>query len=168
MRLHAAGVPWQLSGSAALMLAGVPVRPRDVDVEVTADDAARAARALGLPPPTHQEGGGYSSLRTEGALAGVGLDLSGGLEVTGPGGTLRAAEAGTVPARGQSQPGDSPSAGTVPGLRIVRAGEALARANVAGSHERRAKALAVLDLAPAQVRAEALAYAEERARSAAR
>jgi len=150
------------------MLAGVPVRPADVDVEVAADDAARAAHSLGLPPPTHQEGGGYASLRTEGQLAGVGLDLSGGLTITGPGGTLRAAEAGTVPALGLSPARDSPSAGTVPGIRIVRAGEALARAHVAGSDARRAKALAALELAPPGLRAAARAYADERARNAAR
>lgn len=85
----------------------------------------------------------------------MGVDVSGGLMVTGPGGTLRAADARTVVGPG----------GTVP---LLHPGEALARAVVAGSAGRRAKALAALQLAPPDVRAAALAYAEERARSAAR
>ncbi len=157
LRLRAADVPWQLAGSAALMMAGVPVRPQDVDVEVAEEGADRAARALGLPRPVHREGGGWSSLRAEGAIAGVGVDLSAALEVSGPNGTLRAMDAGTVP-----------GVVTAPGIRIVSPGEALARAIVAGSDARRDKALAALDLAPTGVRAAALAYAEERARNAAR
>ncbi|MBL6633722.1 MAG: hypothetical protein ISP32_04925 [Thermoleophilia bacterium] len=155
LRLEQAGVPWRLAGSAALMLAGIPVRPSDVDVEVAEVDAARAARALGLPPPRHADGSGWSSLRAQGELAGVDVDVSGGLTVTGPGGTLRATDAGTVVAPGRSLP-------------LLHPGEALARALVAGSAARRAKALAALQLAPPDVRDAALAYAEERARSAAR
>lgn len=155
LRLEQAGVPWRLAGSAALLLAGIPVRPSDVDVEVDAAQADRAARALGLPPPRRADGGGWSSLRAQGEIAGVGVDVSGGLTVTGPGGTLRATDAGTVPSRGRTVP-------------LLHPGEALARATVAGSTERRDKALAALALAPPDVRAAALAYAEERARSAAR
>ncbi len=155
LRLESAGVPWRLAGSAALMLAGIPVRPSDVDVEVDAAHADRAARALGLPPPRRADGSGWSSLRAQGEIAGVGVDVSGGLTVTGPGGTLTAADADTVVA----------PAGAV---SLLHPGEALARAVVAGSTDRRDKALAALQLAPPDVRAAALAYAEERARSAAR
>lgn len=147
-RLEQAGVPWRLAGSAALLMAGVPVRPSDVDVEVDPPHAARAAQALGLPPPQPASGGGWSSLRAQGRMAGVGVDLSADLQVTGPGGTLSAADAGTVP--------------------LVHPGEGLARALVSGSDARRDKARAALARAPAHVRDAALAYAEERARSAAR
>ncbi|MBM3665738.1 MAG: hypothetical protein FJW92_08090, partial [Actinobacteria bacterium] len=78
LRLHGIGVPWLLAGSAARLVRGGAVRPHDVDVEVREEDAARAARALGLPPPSVAEGGGWRSVRSEGAMNGVAIDLSGG------------------------------------------------------------------------------------------
>ena len=56
----------------------------------------RAARALGLPAPAPTDGGGWSSLRTQGVLAGVDVDLSGSLRVEGPGGLLHGGAAAEV------------------------------------------------------------------------
>lgn len=144
------------------MLAGIPVRPADVDVEVAEADAARAARALGLPPPLPSGGGGWSSRRAQGRIMGVHVDLSAGLVVTGPGGTLRAGDARTV-----APPGSAGRGGAGP-LVLVAPGEGLARALVAGTDARVAKARAALELADSAARERALAYAEDRARSAAR
>ena len=151
LRLRAAGIPWRLAGSAALLVRGLPVRPGDIDIEVAAADAAAAAHALDLPAPARQSGGGWSSMRAEGQVAGVGIDLSGGLAVTGPGGTLRAMDA-PVEEHG--------------GIPLLPIGESLARAMVAGSGPRRAKAIAALPDDPA-ARARAIAYAESRAAASA-
>jgi len=152
LRLDEAGVHWLLAGGAARLLRGHPVRPRDVDVEVREQDAERAARALGLPPPAIAEGGGWRSLRSEGVLAGVPIDLSGGITVTGPGGTLSGPDPVTV----------------TPGVTVTLLpdGEALARAVVCGDEDRRARAEAALP-ADAAERAAALAYAESRIAAAA-
>jgi len=160
LRLHEAGVPWLLAGSAARLVRGEAVRPHDVDVEVREQDAARAARALGLPPPAVAEGSGWRSLRAEGAINGVPIDLSGGLTVTGPGGTL----GGPDPTEGVTvTEGDSHRGGT---LRLLPDGEALARAVVSGDDARRARAEAALP-DDAAARAAALAYAESRIAAAA-
>lgn len=152
LRLDDAGVQWLLAGGAARLLRGHPVRPRDVDVEVREQDAERAARALGLPPPAIAEGGGWRSLRSEGLLAGVPIDLSGGITVTGPGGTLHGPDPVTV----------------TPGVTVTLLpdGEALARAVVCGDEDRRVRAEAALP-ADAAARAAALAYAESRIAAAA-
>jgi len=151
LRLRAAGIPWRLAGSAALLMRGLPARPADIDIEVaTADAAAAAARALGLPAPAREAGGGWSSERAQGHVAGVGIDLSGGLVVTGPGGTMRAMDA---PVEEHD------------GIPLLPIGESLARAMVAGSDARRAKAIAALPDDPA-ARARAIAYAESRAAAA--
>ncbi|MGA0069660.1 MAG: hypothetical protein ACO3PB_09425, partial [Miltoncostaeaceae bacterium] len=144
LRLDDAGVHWLLAGGAARMLRGAPVRPRDVDVEVREQDAARAARALGLPPPALAEGGGWRSLRSEGLLAGVPIDLSGGITVSGPGGTLSGPDPGPVTSGGHSYPRDGPPGLTVP---LLPDGEALARAVVCGDEGRRARAAAALPAA---------------------
>ena len=150
LRLRAAGIPWRLAGSAALLMRGLPARPADIDIEVAAADAAAAAHALDLPAPARQSGGGWSSERAVGQVAGVGIDLSGGLAVTGPGGTLRAMDA---PVEEHD------------GIPLIPIGEALARAMVAGSDARRAKAVAALPDDPA-LRSRAIAYAESRAAAA--
>jgi len=150
LRLRAAGIPWRLAGSAALLMRGLPARPADIDIEVATADAAAAARALGLPAPAREAGGGWSSERAQGHVAGVGIDLSGGLAVTGPGGTLRAMDA---PVEEHD------------GIPLIPIGEALARAMVAGSDARRAKAMAALPDDPA-LRSRAIAYAESRAAAA--
>jgi len=130
----------------------MPGRPSDVDIEVAAADAARVADALGLPPPTPTEGGGWSSLRSTGTLAGVELDVSGSLRVEGPGGVLQADDADTVPVRF--------GGGTV----LVEApGESLARAVVAGDAAREQRARGQLPADPVA----ALAYAELRVAAAA-
>ncbi|MBM3634438.1 MAG: hypothetical protein FJW99_03990 [Actinobacteria bacterium] len=160
LRLHEAGVPWLLAGSAARLVRGGAVRPHDVDLEVREQDAARAARALGLPPPAVAEGGGWRSMRSQGAINGVPIDLSGGLTVRGPGGLLSGPghlETVTVTA------GDSHPART---LSILPDGEALARAVVSGDDARRARAEAALPHDPS-ARAAALAYAESRIAAAA-
>lgn len=165
LRLADAGVEWHLAGSCARMLRGARVRPGDVDVEVAEGDGPRAARALGLPPPRRQSGGGWSSARSSGEINGVPVDLSAGLTVTGPGGTLRGDHVSQVTANLVTV-----TEVAVPGLpipvRVVPAGESLARAIVANSDERRAKALAALPDDPAE-RAAAIAYCEARVSAAA-
>ena len=151
-RLDAAGIAWRLAGGTGRLLLGMPGRPGDIDVEVHRDDAPRAAAALGLAPPVAADGGGWSSLRTEGHLAGVAVDLSGGLTVQGARGVLRADDATTVPVR---------FGGTT--VQVEAPGESLARAVVAGDIAREQKARAHL---PADA-AGALAYAESRIAAAA-
>ncbi len=154
-RLDALDVPWHLAGSTGRLLLGMPARPGDVDLEVRAADAGPAARALGMSAPIAQSGGGWSSLRAGGALAGVPIDLSAGLEVCGPGGLLRAMDAATIPCR----------LGTAT-VHVVAPGEALARAMLAGDPERVARAAGALPTHEAQVQ-EAMRYAEERRAAAA-
>ena len=163
VRLDAAGIPWRLAGSTARLVRGMPVRPSDIDVEVAEPDGPRAARALGLPVPRQESGGGWSSLRSQGAINGVPIDLSAGLTVTGPGGTLTPIDASageSVTVTEMAVPGIAKSVG------IVHPGEALARAIVSGSDERRATALAGLPDDPAE-RAAALAYCDARVAAAA-
>ena len=151
-RLDRATVPWRLGGGTGRLLLGLPGRPTDIDIEVAARDAVRAAALLGLPHPAPTDGGGWSSLRSQGWLAGVDVDLSGGLRVEGPGGVLLADDARTavVPF----------GAGTI---RVEAPGEALARAVVAGDAAREQRARHLLPDDPA----EALAYAELRIATAA-
>lgn len=80
LRLDGAGVRWVLAGSAGRWLLGHARRPRDIDVEVPAADAARAGAALGvaLRPVA---GAGRSSLRGAAVIAGVEVDLTAGLAV---------------------------------------------------------------------------------------
>jgi len=86
-RLDAAGVEWLLAGGAARALLGFAARPADLDLETSRRDAAAAAAALGLAL-ADDVGGGRASLRGRGRVAGVEVDLSGDLEVAGPGGRL--------------------------------------------------------------------------------
>ncbi len=158
LRLDAAGVDWWLAGGAARLLRGGAGRPRDVDIEVRAEDTAQAARALGLPLPAVAAGGGWRSLRSEGAIAGVPVDLSGGITVSGPGGTLAGPD--PVPAP-EGQPGASWA-----GIPLLPEGEAHARAVVSGDERRRAAAEAALPDDPV-LRAAALAYADSRIAAAA-
>ena len=151
-RLDRAGVPWRLAGGTGRLLLGMPGRPSDVDIEVAAHDAPRAARALGLPAPAPTDGGGWSSLRSQGVLAGVEVDLSGSLRVEGPGGVLHADDAQVIPVRFGS--------GTV---HVEAPGEALARAVVAGDPAREQRAREQLPADPTA----ALAYAGVRLAAAA-
>ena len=160
LRLDAAGVDWLLAGGASRLMRGEPGRPRDVDVEVREEDAARAAAALGLPPPALAEGGGWRSLRSEGLINGVPVDLSGGLTVEGPGGGRLSG-----PAPVTVTPGVTVTSGVT--VTLLPDGEALARAVVCGDDDRRARAEAVLPAEPA-AREAALAYAESRIAEAAR
>jgi hypothetical protein len=149
-RLQRLDVPWHLAGSTGRLMLGITARPGDIDLEVRAADADEVARALGLPRPTAQSGGGWSSHRAEGRIAGVPVDLSAGLEVRGPGGLLRAMDADTLPCR----------LGTAT-IHVVAPGEGLARAMVAGDPERIAKAAGAMPADEALV-ADALRYAESR------
>lgn len=146
-RLDTAGVRWRVAGSTGRLLLGHPVRPDDVDLEVAGVDAGRAAAALGLAGPTYQTGGGWSSRRAGGAIGGVLVDLSGGLEITGPGGLLRADDAATV---------SVVFGGHV--VQVVTPGESLARALVAGDAEREVRARGAIH--PSDT--DALRYAQSR------
>lgn len=115
-------------------------------------DAGRAAAALGLTDPTHRSGGGWSSLRAAGVIAGVPVDLSGGMEITGPGGVLRAGDATTIAVAW---------GGHV--VQVIAPGESVARAVVAGDAEREDRAREAI--APADT--DALRYAESRIAAAA-
>jgi hypothetical protein len=86
-RLDTAGVPWLLTGGTARALLGATRRPSDLDLEVDTADIARAARALGMRAH-HDRGGGVASTRARGRIAGVEVDLSAGVTVAGPAGTL--------------------------------------------------------------------------------
>ena len=81
-RLDRAGVPWLLAGGAGRALQGAAHRPADIDVEVSAEHADVAARALGFAL-TRDSGGGMTSLRAGGAIADTWVDLSAGIAVTG-------------------------------------------------------------------------------------
>ncbi len=88
-RLDAAGVVWLVTGSGARALRGFATEPRDLDLEVAGADAAAAAAALGMAPDTTQDARGRS-IRAVGAVAGMEVDLTAGLTLTGPGGVLPA------------------------------------------------------------------------------
>lgn len=81
-RLDRAGVPWLLAGGAGRALQGADHRPADVDVEVAAEHADAAARALGFTL-VRDSGGGVTSLRAGGGVAGVDVDLSAAVTVDG-------------------------------------------------------------------------------------
>jgi hypothetical protein len=85
--LDGAGVRWLLAGSAGRALMGHEVTPEDLDVEVDGPAMAAAAAALGLVARP-ETGGGVSSLRAVGTIAGVEVDLSADISVEGPGGRL--------------------------------------------------------------------------------
>jgi len=77
-----------VTGGTARRLQGAAHRPADLDLECPAAHVAQAAHVLGFAAPRRDEGGGWSSLRAAGRLAGVEVDLSAGVEVTGPHGRL--------------------------------------------------------------------------------
>lgn len=81
-RLDGAGVPWLLAGGAGRALLGASHRPADVDVEVAAEHGEPAARALGFTL-ARDSGGGVTSQRAGGTVAGVEVDLSAGLTLDG-------------------------------------------------------------------------------------
>lgn len=85
--LGAAGIDWLVTGSCARALCGFATDPRDLDIEVAAADVAPAAAALGLTAADDVDTHTRSS-RAQGALGTVELDVTGGLVLTGPGGTL--------------------------------------------------------------------------------
>lgn len=78
---------WLLAGSTARKLAGWDVEPDDIDVEVSLHSIEAAADALDLTLRDDDTGVGHS-LRAEGEISGVVVDLTANLEVEGPGGHL--------------------------------------------------------------------------------
>jgi len=124
MRLERAGVAWLLTGGAARALAGSARRPADLDLECAAADGPAAAAALGLVMRP-ESGGGVRSLRAQGEIAGVGVDLSADLALDGrfgrlgPDFPLQLAFARTVEVAGRT-------------VRLAPLEEALARAAVRG------------------------------------
>jgi hypothetical protein len=86
-RLERHGVEALVAGSAGRALLGFAVRPRDLDLEVAAEDAGRAAAALGLLARDGDDGHAAST-RARGRVAGVDVDLTAGLVVRGPLGRL--------------------------------------------------------------------------------
>lgn len=86
-RLDDAGVPWLLTGGTARALLGSTRRPSDLDLEVDAADAVRAAHALGVEA-RRDDDGTVGSLRATGRIAGVDVDVSAGITVRGPAGVL--------------------------------------------------------------------------------
>lgn len=83
-------MPFVVGGGTGRRLLGAARRPGDLDLECDPADAPRAAAALGLPRPATDRGGGWSSLRSRGLVAGVEVDLSAGVAVDGPHGRLPA------------------------------------------------------------------------------
>jgi len=86
-RLDRAGAEWLLAGSAARALLGYAVRPGDIDLETSREEGPAAAGALGVRL-ADEAGGGRACLRGRCRIAGVEVDLSGDLDVRGPGGRL--------------------------------------------------------------------------------
>lgn len=86
-RLERVGARFLVAGGTGRALLGCTRRPGDVDLEVDEPDASRAAEALGLTL-RRDSGGGRDGLRAEGALGGIGLDLTSSLRVEGPHGVL--------------------------------------------------------------------------------
>lgn len=152
-RLAAAGVDWVLTGSAGRALLGAPGRPNDIDLEVAEADVARAAGAFGASP-ARSSGGGRSSLRATGAVAGMVVDVTGGFVLEGPelrlpdGFALQRAWAAEV---------------TVAGRRVAVSPpeETLVRRLVAGDREGVARLAATPGLPPLRA-----AYVADRLRSA--
>ncbi|MGI9538590.1 MAG: hypothetical protein ACR2N6_00400 [Miltoncostaeaceae bacterium] len=78
---------WLLAGSTARRIAGWDVEPDDIDVEVSPHGIEAAADACDLTLRDDDIGSGHS-LRAEGEISGVAIDLTANLEVAGPGGHL--------------------------------------------------------------------------------
>jgi hypothetical protein len=81
-------VHFLVAGSAGRALRGCRVRPRDLDLEVDPAGAGVAGRALGVRL-VRARGRGRDGLRGRARIAGAEVDVTAGLEVRGPAGTLR-------------------------------------------------------------------------------
>lgn len=88
-QLDGAGVDWLVAGSTARALLGFGVTPRDLDIELPEADVLRAAAALEIDAGRSTDERS-SSLRAGGRFGGYEVDLTGGLELHGPAGTLAA------------------------------------------------------------------------------
>jgi hypothetical protein len=133
-RLARAEVPWMLGGSSARALEGASPRPRDLDIEVAAEHAARAARALGCSLGADADRG-WSSVRAIRTLRGVEIDLSAGIVVTGLGWRLDPDQALSAEWSRTVVVGGDP-------VVLVPPEEALVRALVAGDWSRLSKLVA--------------------------
>lgn len=85
--LGSAGIDWLVAGGTARALCGFATTPDDLDVEVASADIDAAAAALGLPVGDARDATARSR-RATGFVAGVEVDLTAGLVLTGPGGVL--------------------------------------------------------------------------------
>jgi hypothetical protein len=88
-QLDGVGVCWLVAGSTARALLGFGGAPRNIDIELPETDVLRAAAALEIDAgrSTNERS---RSLRAGGRFAGYEVDLTGGLELHGPAGTLTA------------------------------------------------------------------------------
>ncbi len=85
--LGSAGIDWLVAGGTARALSGFATTPNDLDIEVASADMDAAAAALGLSV-TDARDATARSRRATGSVAGVDVDLTAGLVLTGPGGVL--------------------------------------------------------------------------------
>jgi hypothetical protein len=88
-RLDEVGVDWLVAGSTARALLGFGVTPRDLDIELDEGEVPRAAAAIGMDAGRSTDDR-VSSVRANGRFAGHEVDLTGGLTLRGPAGTLEA------------------------------------------------------------------------------
>lgn len=124
-----------MTGGVAAAFHGLDRRPGDVDAECVVADAAAVARALGIAMRTDEDGV-VRSLRGGLVIAGVGVDVSAGLAIGGPGGRVEPDDDAVWAAtREVWWAGGS--------LRVAPPGESLARALARGDAGRVARARAV-------------------------
>lgn len=88
-RLDGAGIPWALTGSAALAVRGATVEPGDIDIRLAAHDAWRAQQVLGgevLDEVSDSHPGDRAwSVRGSCRVLGWTIEVLGGMHVrTGP------------------------------------------------------------------------------------
>ncbi len=88
-RLDEVGVDWLVTGSTARALLGFGATPRDLDIELPEGQVPRAAAAIGIDAGCSTDDRA-SSVRANGRFAGHEVDLTGGLTLRGPAGTLDA------------------------------------------------------------------------------
>lgn len=88
-RLDGAGIPWVVTGSTGRALLGFDEAPDEIDAEMPESAVPEAARLTGLTL-RHDVDEHVSSVRAQGTVNGVGLDLCGGYTLHGPGGNLHA------------------------------------------------------------------------------
>lgn len=88
-RLHDGGIPWVVTGSTGRALLGFDETPDEIDAEMPESAVPAAARLTGLALRRDADAH-VSSIRAQGTVHGIGLDLCGGYTLHGPGGNLHA------------------------------------------------------------------------------